>query len=311
MLTAVSCATSSRCAAVGTAPDGSAIAYDTSNGGKTWRRSSVPGSSGPLEALACERSGTCIAVGSHTLLVSVDSGARWRSVHYLASRSDLTAVSCPSSAVCVTAGMTEDIFSAPAAVILRSTDSGATWSPEPVPPGTQGLEALACTRSGMCVTAGTNMLMSSDSGARWHASFAPGGISSAMDAASCTKRSICIISAGPSQHTPRYLVILDPTASIQWVQLPAHVPGLRAISCYSKGSCLGISEGANSSRSRIVMLKASGSAVVSTLTHRQGHLDAIWCENSGALCIAAGGTRQGAEVLRSTDEGSTWVMSRL
>lgn len=310
MLTAVGCATSQRCAAVGTTPKGTGISYESSNAGRTWRSTRVPSSSGPLEALACEPSGECVAVGAGTILVSQTSGASWHRVHDPVPSADLLAVSCVSPVTCVSAGMTQGVLSAPAAVVLRTTDAGATWTASPVLPAAQGLDALACEPSGECIAAGTGILVSYDSGASWHETFAPGGISSEIDAISCAGTSMCIAAAGASSLEARYLAIVDRATRSHWLQLPAP-DTLRAISCRSPRSCVGVGRDVNSSRTQLVELSSAGSSALAELRPGYGLLDAIWCESGSGLCITAGGTRRGPEVLRSTDGGSTWDASRM
>jgi hypothetical protein len=175
----VACATTTRCVAVGAHQVVSnasfngttAVAFSTSDAGRTWKAASLPGPMPGLVGVACPSPTHCVAVGGRTnagtlrittvALVSDDSGSRWSAASLPDVSGQLLSVSCSSSTTCVADGadpyLANGDFAASKPFGLRSTDGGRHWANVGMPDnaeGSGGPTAVDCPTARVCVSAG-------------------------------------------------------------------------------------------------------------------------------------------------------------
>jgi hypothetical protein len=216
VLTAVSCASASRCWAVGSpGPDATpvppTVIVATKDGGATWTAQVVPGSLGPsLNGVSCPTATTCMAVGSDAsgsdlVLTTHDGGADWSQASAPANAIGLTAVACTGIGLCVViASNGSALWSA------RSTDFGATWQQTGnLPASFLGASDLACDAADSCLVAGyvpsgaghgTGALaVSADGGQTWAAATVPAGVG-LLQSVACATTTSCF-AAGTASTT--------------------------------------------------------------------------------------------------------------
>jgi hypothetical protein len=191
-LQAVACPAVSTCAAVGKwvsasgVPQG-ALAYYSTDSGRTWHASRVPSGDLSLDSISCPTSTTCVATSSDghgDVLRSTTSGRSWVKVALpggLASHQVLlNSVSCGEAASCVAVGAGPQ---GPA--VERSTDAGATWMSVAQVSGLGSyLQSVSCTSASDCWAAGgvqeiapltysTGVFATTDGGSTWTSATSP------------------------------------------------------------------------------------------------------------------------------------------
>ena len=185
-LQAVACPASSTCIAVGQWTDGSgvpqgAIAYFSSDAGRTWRPAIVASGDLSLDSISCGTSSTCVATSSDgrgNVLRTTNAGRSWSKVTLpggVASHQVLlSSVSCGAATSCVAVG------SGPLGPAVElSTDAGATWQSLADVSGLGAyLQSVSCTSATTCFAAGgvqefapllytTGVYTTTDGGAVW------------------------------------------------------------------------------------------------------------------------------------------------
>jgi hypothetical protein len=174
---AFTCATTSRCLAVGNAVGTSgataAIAV-TSNAGRNWSLVRPLSTPAELSGVACPTRSTCVAVGweigrtfSPIVLMSDDGGTKWRLVLKLGGIAhQFSGVVCPSTSTCDAIGSTS--------LVYRSSNAGRTWRRVAFPLRGASLREIACATSSRCAIEARNgndfggiAFASSDGGLTW------------------------------------------------------------------------------------------------------------------------------------------------
>jgi photosystem II stability/assembly factor-like uncharacterized protein len=132
------------------------VAWRTSNGGKSWSSSWVPG-----QAIqpSCWDARHCIANDSSLasmlpsghrstdVVETSDGGASWQLRQIGGSKIDvIQALTCPMHDECVAAGFSL----ATGAVVVETHDGGVTWSEDQIPSGTSNFTDLDCPSAGAC-----------------------------------------------------------------------------------------------------------------------------------------------------------------
>jgi len=220
----VSCASAADCVVVGivideaSSPPFKPAAFTTSNGGASWKASSVPNSAGVglLESVSCPTTSQCVAVG-------------------------------PS--VGATTPGTESL-------VLVSSDGGATWSSAPAPPDL--LDAVSCGSATDCVTIGElHAFVSVDGGLTWYSYDLPNQLDGTVTGISCTNAADCVAvtggggsrsaSGGSSGETttviPAYaLATTDGGQSWTSTSIDPTVAGLLSVACPSTSLCVAAGE---------------------------------------------------------------------
>lgn len=151
---AMSCATTSDCVVIGVLfpvlnPSGGVVdAWRTTDGGKAWQESQLPGVS-QINApqLSCPDATSCWVgpagdpyTGVPALLRSTDGGVTWSNVP-LEGVSGGQGLSCTSSETCYVSG----------SGIAETTDGGTTWHQLMLPQGVGVVQQISCNRYQTCV----------------------------------------------------------------------------------------------------------------------------------------------------------------
>jgi len=194
-LSAVSCATTTSCAAVGSDAAGFGEVTYGNFTGSTWTWSTAAtqlpgdGQGGYLNALSCYSSTTCVAVGADTTsqgvsTIATRSGLTWTWSAETAITPDasgagrLLALTCARTGACEAVGVDHNAQS----IATRSLNGGVSWTPaliianDGATSSTQGNDpaGIACATASRCVTVGTDSLarafftLSSTTGAQWN-----------------------------------------------------------------------------------------------------------------------------------------------
>jgi hypothetical protein len=269
VLSAVSCATATRCVAVGY--------YDSRAGshqtlaeewdGRTWRRLVTPypgAGSGVLSAVSCPSAVNCMAVGSaggaRSALAEEWDGRAWR---MLAAPSpdnlvnELTGVSCATRASCIAVG--DDTTSKEFSTVhpLAQAWNGTSWRVLATPSSVRfgRLASVACTGRLSCMAVGDYLngngqpvrpLTEAWNGGRWQVRATPGlgpATSGQLAALSCTGASTCRAVGGVVSRAANDVVLAEAWNGASWRMLRITSPdpqfsALYAISCTSASRCV-------------------------------------------------------------------------
>ena len=231
LLTAVSCASTTNCIAVGhyqLAENSQSIPFAVLWNGTDWSVRTVPlpaGATSPaLERVSCSTNTACIAVGQYTPSSSTQSGvlaeewngSGWAIQNALAppgaTFADLAGVSCRPTGVCVAVGG----FAVRAASgALAEIWRGTSWSLQTAysPPGGSYLITDSCPSASACVAVGgkqtahgTAALVEALKGSTWSTQQTPAPprryFDSSLNGVSCVSATTCIgvgtlVSTGP------------------------------------------------------------------------------------------------------------------
>ncbi len=240
---ALTCASSTRCFAVGVDDQGNGVASTSSDGGSTWDSLTLPTGTPVLDAVACADASHCIAVGQGAVAVTTDQGSQWSLEPLPLANTTLIGADCPSTSLCVVAGVTNNPTGPYAGAVLRSTDGGTTWQSATVPPGTLGIGDVACPTSTDCIAIGASLLVSHNGGATWSSTTVPGG-TGPLRSISCSSATQCVaIGANPQglQDPAAPAVAVETSdGGDTWtsLSLPAGSAPLNEVSCSTGTQCV-------------------------------------------------------------------------
>jgi hypothetical protein len=275
-LVAVSCATKTKCVAVGGYSGG--LLAEIWNG-KAWIPAALPTDKGfnheGLESVSCPTATRCVAVGhdlyqyiadrpddsSTNALAAIWNGSKWTIVRLNSVLADLSSVSCPSTNSCLAVGtwLGESDY-ATAAVSWN----GETWK---VLPQTSGaaFTGVSCSSAAHCTVVGDTVdpqiasasmagLADLSNGQKWSALRLPWpkGSDSYLTGVSCTRAGNCA-TAGGEYVAPNAVPITGKAAAATWngkawtiAKLPALHSGrsdvFNAVSCPSATRCVAVGQ---------------------------------------------------------------------
>lgn len=217
-LSAVTCAPSSTCIALGSVVERSV------DGGLTWTQSPNPYG---LDGVSCPSATNCLATsnlpmsGRFVLYRSADAGVSWSPVAGTEDASQYSGIMCTSATTCIATTYSP---SAPHVSFVQTTDGGITWRTYPAPTGLAGLAGLSCGSPTNCVAIGvtygatppfaatSTLYTSTTGGTTWTAS---ASIDNDTDigSVSCTSASTCWASGssvvtcclGPPSYGPTHI----------------------------------------------------------------------------------------------------------
>ena len=278
-LGAVSCASSTRCMAVGSfqvaANDFSQPLAEYWNG-STWAIGAVPMPSGAvgstLLGVSCAAAANCTAVGYYIMPIGHNhlnyavaehwDGSTWSiQATPKMARSQLSAVSCPSGTSCTAVGSYEPVPPNGSQLTLAEHWDGSTWTvestPNPASPDAS-LAAVACSSPANCTAVGNNVpavevfqtLAERWNGSTWVIQSTPNpartqsGSLTGLWGVSCTTASSCTAAAtfGPTNFTANAAAeYWNGTAwKIQATAQPVAGKHLVAVSCVSAHVCTAV-----------------------------------------------------------------------
>lgn len=262
-LTAVSCADSLRCWAVGqgpaTAAGSPAVIDATADGGTHWTED-VPPLAAPsgLNGVSCPAPDRCVAVGytaapapAGVVVVTTDGGRHWSQLTAPAGAVDLTAVQCTATDDCLV--MATDGTAVWSAL---STDGGGVWTRGgTLPAGFGGVSNVSCTGTSDCEVAGYvagaagqgagALAVTTDGGATWSAATLPAGVGLLHDV-TCAHgppcRAVGTTSTTVSSVAPAAAKFLQTDDPATWAAAatPARMGDAFALSCPSTSTCAAV-----------------------------------------------------------------------
>lgn len=266
ILTAVSCATTSNCFAVGGV--NSAPLKETALGeywnGTNWTIVPTENGSGGysvLNAVSCIRQTTvCTAVGESfngsdfQTLIETWNGSGWSIVpspEEGSGTSQLTGISCASSTTCVAVGFyTKSNLDQTLAEQWQGTTWSALSSPDPSTNDT--LNSVSCAKANRCVAVGyyqnatpqLQTLVETWSGSGWMTTPSPneGSSENVLNGVSCAGATDCV--AVGRYNVPHFQTLVEVWTGDTWTISPSAQPGetqiLQAVSCKRYPNCVAV-----------------------------------------------------------------------
>ena len=261
-LSAVSCAATDRCVAVGSLlVDRLRLApFATEWDGRRWATTQTPALTGSLAAVSCPTTDRCMAVGQQGEAPGTALALRWDGQSWsttptaplspLPNSSELSAVSCGSAASCLATGFASR--QGPGA--LAQVWDGHRWSVAELPYAVQSLAGVSCPAAGSCVAIGRGGSISDirPVGVHWtQGVWTLQTITTPVDlpldvlaAVSCSSMSACRAVGAAPKPSPSLESQLAAVAwngqqwSVERLPTPTNSQsGLRAISCPTTGTC--------------------------------------------------------------------------
>jgi len=315
-LQAISCATASRCWAVGStvatsaAPSGPVLVAST-DGGATWALQPLPAGVGYLTGIACASSRACTAVGQvggtgvgpGAILTTTNSGTTWTSEPVPAGTTDVTAVACPHRGRCTALGTVSGRVTT-----LTPTGAGGAWTAGGLLPVTASVAtSLACTDSLHCWATASDTVdpshavgsidASDDDGTTWVPQTVPPGIGAinAVDCTPPTTRPTAVTAACTAVGTTSTVlnsartgqaVVLTSNGSGTWSSqpVPATAADLLDVSC-GAGPCVavGTTVATDAQAGTVVLTTATGGT--STIWRRSRSV-AVALPLTGVSCVS-------------------------
>ena len=205
-LSAVACATSGSCVAVGTG-----VAVRSMDGGTTWLRAvAPPPPDAVLTAIACPSPTACVAVGQRqgngdaVAFRSTDGGRMWHEGALSAPATTLDAVACPTETICVATSANSS------GGVERTTNAGRSWTKValagPMAHATL-LNDVSCGSATTCVAVGSAgggaaVEVTADAGATWQSNASVASLAAYLESVSCTTASTCWSAGGVQLVAP-------------------------------------------------------------------------------------------------------------
>ncbi|MCW2495517.1 hypothetical protein [Jatrophihabitans sp.] len=325
--TAISCATSTVCVALGTATgsnasvgltgsiDGGAFAESWRDG--VWTVDPLPPSVNALDygatpfntlgGISCPRTNWCLAVATNQTggpLTLLWNGVSWSlgAAPVATGRFPAGAVSCVSPTFCMTVGSSSLVFRHRT---MAQVWDGSTWhllsTAEAAGTLTSALASVSCSSTTSCTAVGEYHLDSNRiralaehwNGTSWSVSSTPAapiGDSDALTAVSCAPGHALCVAIGTS--TSRAKSLLEMTNGTRWKVSGASIPAsdpLTAVACPSAALCIAVA--ANGARESL----DSGDWLWNP-TPAPGHSDLTSLSCAPGYCAAAGSVRRPAQV---------------
>jgi photosystem II stability/assembly factor-like uncharacterized protein len=281
-----------------------------------WTTVPVAGPSESVQGVACQSTGTCIAVGSVSsgmfpggaILRSTDLGRTWTNVSFPnANGTQFLGVTCSGKHTCVAAGSTGG-----GGVIEVSNDGGNSWAPHNTS-AAMILYGATCPSVSMCKVVGTTsgpqrragiVVSTDDSGRTWHRLGAPSGTSD-IDSISCPTTRMCVtagdkvsahfesgvVSVGKNGESGVISVTQDGGKTWKNTVIPQSLL-LDGVACPSVNRCTIVGFGSIPIRPTtpgVVVTTANGGRSWTKAVVPKGFygLRSVSCTGSGA-CVAAG-----------------------
>jgi hypothetical protein len=317
-LSAVSCASRTSCAAVGTwqtvGADSSGDLAEHWNGRK-WTFSSIgPATNSSLSAVSCASSRSCTAVGPGLFgwVIVRWSGSHWATSPVPLGGADpgasLAGVSCTAVAACVIVG---GVGAGPFALQLAGAQ-GTVESTQATSPAEGALSAVSCGSPAVCIAVGwfeSGAGLEEPLAELWNGSYwavetppsIPGPTGAAvLTGVSCPSASLCVAVGGSSESGDTAVSELSPFAEVWngtgWTVLPtpsapSTVAGvgagreLSSVSCLPTTACIAVGEDDGSALAE----RWDGTSwTLLAVPAKSGGLTGVSC-TSMTSCVAVGG----------------------
>jgi photosystem II stability/assembly factor-like uncharacterized protein len=247
----VSCPSSDRCVAVGSAgPFGATggLIGLTSDGGSSWTTEAAPtGATDPL-SVSCGSATHCVAVGQGTvILYSHNAGKSWSPTSAPTGVAGLEWVSCASASHCMAVG-SETGAASTVSAIVATTDGGRTWTNDtPNGVGLPVLLAVSCSSTKDCVAVGGEYTVpgagaavtTQDGGKTWGVSASLPGDANIFTSVSCGSPTTCMAIGENSDFSN--VTVSSGDGGSTWSAVTS--PGLaNGIDCLSATDCVAVGQ---------------------------------------------------------------------
>jgi photosystem II stability/assembly factor-like uncharacterized protein len=272
---------------------------------------------GNFNAISCDASEDCVAVGGNNGLAAVaayspNGGVSWVQGMVPTGLGEFNAVSCVGSSTCVAGGIG-------AAAI--STNGGISWTPVAIPTANTTLLGVSCASSSLCASVGVSpgnvgpfvgqVLVTSDGGHSWFSPKLPVSVG-ALASVDCPTSSFCVAVGA------QILVTTDGGSSWTARYVQGGTGILRSVSCVSSTTCVAIGDNPlgeeQSSAAAFEVATTDGGLTWTSVAMPAGSssLSTISCSTAGS-CTASGPALVGSyvPVLTTQDAGATWANATL
>lgn len=318
-LVGVSCASPTRCLAVGN-DQHTGVPFGDHWNGKAWR--TLPAFKLPthatLNGVSCPAAGTCITVGTGRTAFSARgalaeswNGTAWTRLATAgppgATSSSFAGISCASVTNCLAVGQYfTGTGNNQVAHALAESWNGSAWTSQTVPSGPDGLAGVSCTAGGSggpspqastavttCMVVGGGLFAATWNGSAWTTlSVAnPGNPFPGLLAVSCASATSCM-TLGGDLDTGMYAQSWTggPSLTLLSIPNPAQAPrGLSALSCPGPSTCLAVGSIASLGNPQEIPLVESwnGASWQARRTERVDGLASVSCP-AASSCLAVG-----------------------
>jgi hypothetical protein len=279
LLNAVSCTSSSVCAAFGVNANGSGLSVTLAErwNGTTWSIQPTPNrpraSASGFSAVSCPMPSFCMAAGTaaNSFSTPVSLAESWNGKTWKiqktpnlpgAEPSGLIGVSCTRPANCMAVGTT-GIDNSPRHALVAEHWNGNGWdiTPVPNPPGMAsaggGLESVSCTGTSACMTVGAYVnssgllqpLSERWNGTRWSVvpiPHPPGALATLLNSVACTSATACTAVAEAVNASGTWVTMAERWDGIRWRIQPTPNPagarsaGLFGVDCTGPSACTAV-----------------------------------------------------------------------
>lgn len=314
--TAISCATSRFCVAVGGGADNRGVIFRTTDGGGIWSRDAVPKGTNLLSWISCPSVDFCVAAGQavrREFLSSRDGGVTWHAATYHQSPDFFMQAFACAGTVCEATGGTAGFY--------RSRDGGSTWTPAADGgfSGSMGTNGLTCPSASTCFAMTNDEVEKSDDGGKDFNPVISGfpvdnNLGGPIASISCVSTVRCAV-AGIGTQGHSVLWTVDGGAQWHLTREPASLGPILDVSCSGPGTCtlVALASGAPDTSALVAVSTthrgtrwivrpfASFEPYVSPAVNPQGAISCV-----AARCFATGfGTADGS-IQSSSTQGGTW-----
>jgi hypothetical protein len=333
-----SCGTSQDCVAVGGTSGATALIESSVNGGSTFSTVPVPSVAPVLHNVDCNDALHCVAVGTDSILESINGGASWvvgalpvetpppppPNGGTVSIANDLNGVACQSDTVCTAVGIAEVAITgfggSNSPEYIHSTDGGLTWSNST---GVNDEMGMVTCNANACIAAGESLTRSTDGGATWQiVTFGNQGLTDV----SCTTGASSCLTIGPTpagQETPTLpgQLGISTDDGQSWTDeaptLPASTASIQRLACGGATDCMIVGPSPSVTNGTLVVTTANSGASWTLHTGPSGFkspnvfalgFPAIACTGPTACVIVGDGT-SGPVASTTNDGGQTWLSS--
>lgn len=286
-LSAVSCASTSVCEALGSDPYvGAPFIVGTTDGGATWQSQTAPSGVQYLTQLSCPSTSDCIGVGgtpsAAVIFDTTDGGKTWTTEIAPTGLSDLTSIACASVTTCTAVGQTGASDPTSNAAIVATTDGGKTWTTETAPNDVFSLASIACPTVLACMATGhtgtsngpVTVISTSEGGATWTTGSFPSSQVSYTHDIACASATDCTV-VGETASGHGIAIATNDEGTVWTTESTPTADDYVGITCPAFGACtaVGIQAGASDTGGAIiigqapitsVLLPSSGTALSGT-----------------------------------------------